>query len=83
MPPEDREAFAEALPEHSRLTNLEEGCVYFRVTACKDIEGRYLVEEAFLDEDAYDAHILRAQKTDWIEITQNITRSYTHPTSQV
>lgn len=83
MPLEDREAFAKALPEHSRLTNLEEGCVYFRVTACKDVEGRYLVEEAFLDEEAYDAHVHRAQKTGWVEITQNIIRSYTHRTLHV
>jgi len=32
VPPADRAAFAQALPEHSRLTNLEIGCHYFRVT---------------------------------------------------
>jgi len=76
VPPEDRADFARALPEHSRLTNAEPGCHYFRVTPHPDIEGRYLVEEAFDDEAAYQAHGIRTRQTEWAQITRNIKRSY-------
>ena len=76
VPPGDRADFALALPEHTRLTNLEPGCHYFRVTPDPAIEGRYLVEEAFEDVAAYDAHMERTRKTKWARITRNIKRSY-------
>ena len=76
VPPEDRADFARALPEHSRLTNAEPGCHYFRVTPHPNIEGRYLVEEAFDDEAAYQAHGIRTHQTEWAQITRNIKRSY-------
>ena len=76
VPPEDRADFARALPEHSRLTNAEPGCHYFRVTPDPVIEGRYLVEEGFDDDEAYAAHMERTQKTKWARITRNIKRSY-------
>jgi len=79
VPTEDREAFETALPEHSRLTNQEPGCQYFRVSPDPDVDGRYLVEEAFDDQSAYDAHIKRMRETEWVHITRNIKRSYPAP----
>jgi len=76
VPPGDRADFALALPEHTRLTNQEPGCHYFRVTPDPVIEGRYLVEEAFDDDAAYAAHMERTAKTKWAKITRNIKRSY-------
>jgi len=76
VPPEDRAEFERALPEHSRLTNLEDGCHYFRVTPEGTIEGRYLVEEAFDGEAAYEVHMVRTRQTEWAHITRNIKRSY-------
>jgi len=76
VPPGDRADFALALPEHTRLTNLEPGCHYFRVTPDPIIEGRYLVEESFDDDAAYAAHMERTSKTKWAHITRNIKRSY-------
>ena len=76
VPPEDRANFALALPEHTRLTNQEAGCHYFRVTPDPVIEGRYLVEEAFDDQAAYDVHVARTRKTKWAHVTRNIKRSY-------
>ena len=76
VPPGDRADFALALPEHTRLTNLEPGCHYFRVTPDPVIEGRYLVEESFHDDEAYAAHMERTRKTKWAQITRNIKRSY-------
>ena len=76
VPPADRADFALALPEHTRLTNQEPGCRYFRVTPDPIVEGRYVVEEAFDDEAAYQTHMERTAKTKWAQITRNITRSY-------
>ena len=76
VPPGNRADFALALPEHTRLTNAEPGCLYFRVTPDPKIEGRYIVEEAFEDEAAYEAHIERTKTTKWARITRNIKRSY-------
>lgn len=72
----DRADFALALPQHSRLTNAEGGCLYFRVTPHDTIAGRYNVEEAFDDEAAYQLHIERTRTTEWFGITKNISRNY-------
>ena len=77
VPQADREAFAQALHEHSRLTNAEVGCHYFRVVAHKTIAGRYHVEEAFDDIEAYNAHMTRTRQTVWAKVTANISRHYT------
>ncbi len=76
VPPADRADFALALPEHTRLTNAEPGCHYFRVIPDPTIEGRYQVEECFDDQTAYDRHVERTRKTKWAHITRNIKRSY-------
>ena len=76
VPPADRADFALALPEHTRLTNAEPGCHYFRVIPDPKIEGRYQVEECFDDQTAYDRHVERTEKTGWAKITRNIKRSY-------
>ena len=79
VPAEDLPAFVEALPLHSKLTNAEPGCHYFRVMPDPNLEGRFRVEEAFDDEAAYAAHVERMHKTEWVEVTRNITRSYPAP----
>ena len=76
VPLEDRADFARTLPEHSRLTNEETGCQYFRVTPHPEITGRYMVEEAFDDEAAYQVHVERTRKTEWAKVTRNLKRSY-------
>lgn len=76
VPEADREDFARALPEHSRLTNAEPGCHYFSVSPHPSIEGRYSVEESFEDEAAFQAHMDRTRLTEWFEITRNFRRSY-------
>jgi len=76
VPEADRAAFAKALPEHTRLTEAEAGCLYFRVKPHPKIAGRYLVNEAFEDEAAYKAHIKRTNRTEWAKLTRNIKRSY-------
>ncbi len=76
VPALDRANFERALPEHSRLTNAEPGCIFFEVIKSSNVEGRYIVNETFDDEAAYQAHVDRTQQTEWFEITRNIKRSY-------
>ena len=76
VPEEDRADFDTALPEHHRLTNAEPGCVYFRVTPDSEVAGRYQVEEAFINEAAFQKHIKRTRETNWAHVTRNINRSY-------
>ena len=76
VPLGDRADFALALPEHTRLTHQETGCHYFPVTPDPIVEGRYLVEEAFDNQAAYDVHVERTKKTNWAHVTRNIKRSY-------
>lgn len=75
--PTDRLAqVSEALKEHIRLTRAEEGCIFFNVDACPDVEGRFLVSEAFVDKAAFDAHQVRAGNSAWAEASKGIPRDY-------
>lgn len=76
VPEADREAFSRGLPEHTRLTLAELGCHYFEVKPHPKIAGRYIVNEAFDDERAYNAHIKRSNRSEWGKITRNIKRTY-------
>lgn len=67
---------SEALKEHIRLTREEEGCVFFNVDACSDIEGRFLVSEAFKDEAAFNAHQVKAGNSTWAEASKGVPRDY-------
>lgn len=66
-----------ALPEHIRLTLLEAGCVSFEVTPDPEIAGRFIVAESFACRADFDAHQIRTKASEWAQITQGISRSYT------
>jgi quinol monooxygenase YgiN len=75
--PRDRiSAVEEALQDHIRLTREEQGCIFFSVEPCSDVEGRYLVSEAFVDEAAFEFHQQRAGNSDWAEVSKDIPRDY-------
>ena len=75
--PADRMAAVEAaLPEHVRLTHEEPGCLFFSVTPCPDVAGRFLVSEIFAGKAAFDAHQARAGASAWAETTRDIPRQY-------
>lgn len=63
------------LPEHTRLTRAEPGCLKFAVTQSAD-PLVFEVEERFLNQEAFDAHQARLRGTTWWEATQKIHRSY-------
>lgn len=75
--PADRlEAVSVALPIHIELTRNEAGCVSFGVTPCAEVAGRFLVDEEFVDQAAFDAHQARAGASDWAVVTKDIPRDY-------
>lgn len=75
--PADRIAqVSEALKDHIRLTREEEGCIFFNVDACAEVEGRFLVSEAFVDEAAFNAHQERAGASPWAEASAGVPRDY-------
>jgi len=75
--PMDRiDAVTQALKEHIRLTREEPGCIFFSVGACPDIEGRFLVSEAFVDEAAFNYHQERAGKSEWAVASADVSRDY-------
>ncbi|MGI9351856.1 MAG: putative quinol monooxygenase [Rhizobiaceae bacterium] len=66
----------EALTEHINLTRSEAGCLSFDVEPCAEVEGRFLVSEAFLDEAAFIAHQERTANSVWAEVSAGIPRIY-------
>lgn len=75
--PADRIAqVSEALEDHIKLTREEEGCIFFNVDACSEVEGRFLVSEAFVDEAAFNAHQKRAVSSPWAQASKDVPRKY-------
>jgi quinol monooxygenase YgiN len=65
-----------ALPTHIALTRAEPGCLRFEVSPCTDVKGRFLVSEAFVDQQTFDAHQARTKASDWAKVTDGIPRDY-------
>lgn len=90
--PEHREQFLAIMEETARLSVQEEvGCVRFDVFRDKDQENRYLLYEVYVDEVAFEAHLVTAHarlamegsKT-WAEGAFEVTRAesiYPHSSS--
>ena len=75
--PADRLAeISHALKEHIKLTRAEEGCIFFNVDPCDKVEGRFLVSEAFVDQDAFKFHQKRAGSSAWAEASKDVPRDY-------
>ena len=66
----------DALKTHIKLTRDEEGCIFFNVDACLEVEGRFLVSEAFVDEAAFKFHQERAGASPWAEASKDVPRDY-------
>lgn len=70
------DAVVQALPDHVRATRAEPGCRLFQVTQCIDRPTRFIVEEAFIDRLAFEAHQQRVSESDWGTLTTDVVRSY-------
>ena len=76
VPAERLEEIQAALPAHISLTRAEPGCLSFDVSPCPEVKGRFLVSEAFVDQQAFDAHQARAGASDWANVSDDIPRDY-------
>ncbi|MEN4767981.1 putative quinol monooxygenase [Duffyella gerundensis] len=63
------------LPEHTRLTHAETGCLAFAVTVTDD-PLIWRVEEQFSDRETFAAHQQRTRASAWGEATRAIVREY-------
>ena len=82
VPMERMKDIQAALPVHIALTRAEPGCQHFDVHPCPDVEGRFLVSEAFADQQAFDAHQARAKASDWAKVSDGIPREYSMKVEQ-
>lgn len=75
--PQDRlDAVSTALPVHISLTQDEPGCISFNVTSCPNVKGRYLVNEVFETQQAFDDHQSRTASSEWAKISNGLVRHY-------
>lgn len=75
--PNDRvDAVRAALVDHIKLTRKEKGCIFFNVTPSKEVPGRFLVSEAFVDEAAFKFHQQRAGASPWARTSRDVPRNY-------
>ncbi len=65
-----------ALPEHIALTRSETGCIEFDVSTDKDVPGRLVVSELFVDDAAFEHHQIRTRVSAWAKVTDGIERHY-------
>ncbi len=74
--PEEADRVAALLPEHTRLTRAEPGCLRFEVWRSQADPCRFAVSECFRDRAAFEAHRARAATTIWARATRGIPRDY-------
>jgi len=72
---EEAALVATHLPEHIRLTRLQQGCLSFEVAQIDD-SMTWRVEELFSDGPAFEAHQDRAKSSIWGAATRAIRREY-------
>jgi quinol monooxygenase YgiN len=72
---EEQDLIKAHLSEHVRLTELEPGCLWFKVTQTDD-PMIWSVEERFMDEQAFDVHQIRTRASTWGSATKAIRRDY-------
>ncbi len=64
------------LPTHIGLSLAEDGCVSFDVRVDPTNPNRYLVDEEFTTQAAFDAHQARVKASEWGQATAHLNRQY-------
>ena len=64
------------LPTHISLSLAEDGCVSFVVRVDPSNSNRYLVDEEFATQAAFDAHQARVKASAWGQATAHLKRQY-------
>ena len=77
VPPDRMNSVTTAVVDHIALTRAEAGCIYFEVTPCTNVKGRFLVNETFIDQAAFDRHQTRTKASPWAKISKGLPREYT------
>lgn len=65
------------LPKHITLSLAEDGCVSFNVCIDPQDPNRYLVNEEFANQAAFDTHQTRVKASEWGQATAHLHREYT------
>lgn len=69
----EAELLASLLEDHTRLTRAEKGCLSFHMLPTSD-PLVWLIDEAFADLEAYEAHQARTRQTPWHGATAHLRR---------
>ena len=76
VPDSDIAMVEKHLPTHIRLSLAEDGCVSFNVLVDPQNPNRYLVDEEFTTQAAFDAHQARVKASEWGQATAHLHRQY-------
>lgn len=76
VPDADIPLVEEHLPTHIKLSRAEGGCISFNVYADPENSNRFLVEEEFTTQAAFDDHQIRAKQSEWGRVTAHLNRKY-------
>ena len=76
VPDEDIENVKAHLPTHIILSRGECGCVSFDVSVDPENPNRYLVNEEFTTQAAFNAHQARVKSSEWGRATAHLKRQY-------
>ncbi|WP_343115604.1 putative quinol monooxygenase [Ostreiculturibacter nitratireducens] len=71
---EEADRAASLLPEHTRLTRAEAGCLRFEVFRSMSDPCRFAVHQIFASPEDYDAHRERTRASVWAKGTKGIIR---------
>lgn len=75
MTGDEAEAVCRHLPDHTRLSRAEPGCLTFDVSPTDD-PMVWEVMESFRDRAAFDAHQTRSRDSAWFAATRHILRDF-------
>ena len=76
VPFEELETIKTHLSEHIKNTLNEDGCLEFEVKQDDIDQCVFHVFEKFIDSDAFNAHQVRANASDWGAVSKNVERYY-------
>lgn len=76
VPDSDIPLVKKHLPTHIILSLSENGCISFNVCVDPENPNRYIVEEEFTTQAAFDAHQARVKQSDWGRATAHLQREY-------
>jgi len=76
VPDADIAIVEEHLSTHIILSRAECGCISFDVRVDPENPNRYLVDEEFTTQAAFDAHQTRTKHSDWGRATAHLQREF-------